>query len=80
MAVLMAQDGALLADSWDCQRIELCALTVYKIDYSDVDEKPETLLMCLKILVGEREFEPPTSWRLLECQPLLHFPGFRSSS
>ncbi len=36
--------------------------TVYKIDYTAVDEKPEVLFMCLKILVGERGFEPPTPW------------------
>jgi hypothetical protein len=28
------------------------AFTVYKIDYSDVDEKPETLFIHLKRLVG----------------------------
>ena len=38
------------------------ALTVYKIDYSDVDGKPEVSFMCLKRLVGERGFEPPTPW------------------
>jgi hypothetical protein len=36
------------------------ALTVYKIDDSDVDGKPEVPFMCLKRLVGERGFEPPT--------------------
>jgi hypothetical protein len=38
------------------------ALTVYKIAYSAVDENPEVLSMCLKRLVGERGFEPPTPW------------------
>jgi len=30
------------------------ALTVYRIDYTAVDEKPDTLFMCLKSLVGPR--------------------------
>jgi hypothetical protein len=37
-------------------------LTVYKIIYSAVDEKPEMKFKCLKKLVGERGFEPPTPW------------------
>jgi len=42
------------------------ALTVYKIDYTDVDEKPELLFMCLKRLVGERGFESlPRQLRIL---------------
>ena len=36
--------------------------TVYKIDYSDVAVKPEVAFNLLKILVGERGFEPPTPW------------------
>jgi len=35
---------------------------VYKIDYSDVAEKPEGAGKLLKRLVGERGFEPPTPW------------------
>jgi hypothetical protein len=35
-------------------------LIAYKIDYSAVDEKPEALPKCLKRMVGERGFEPPT--------------------
>jgi hypothetical protein len=42
------------------------ALAVYKIDYSDVDEKPEMQFMCLKRLVGERGFEPPTPWSRIQ--------------
>ena len=34
--------------------------TVYKIVYSGVTLKPEMQFMCLKRLVGERGFEPPT--------------------
>ncbi len=51
------------------------ALTVYKIDYIAADEKPETLFMCLKILVGERGFEPPTPWSRTRCSTRLsHSP------
>jgi hypothetical protein len=38
------------------------ALTVYKIDYSDVDGKTEVQFKYLTIMVGERGFEPPTPW------------------
>src|SRR5881392_2028590 len=38
------------------------ALTVYKIIYSAVDEKPEIARKCLKRLVGANGFEPSTSW------------------
>ena len=48
-------------------------LTVYKIDYIAVDEKPEVLFMCLKRLVGERGFEPPTPWSRTRFRPLLKF-------
>jgi hypothetical protein len=47
------------------------AFTVYKIDYSDVDEKPETLFIHLKRLVGERGFEPPTPWSRTRFKLLL---------
>ena len=47
------------------------ALTVYKIDYITVDEEPEVLFMCLKRLVGERGFEPPTPWSRTRFRPLL---------
>jgi len=36
--------------------------TVYNFDTSDVDGKPEVAFKCLKRLVGERGFEPPTPW------------------
>jgi len=35
---------------------------VYKIVYGGVTAKPEMRFMCLKRLVGERGFEPPTPW------------------
>src|SRR6267378_272063 len=44
----------------DCVPIELCALTVYKFDHSAVDGNPEARFKCLKKMVGERGFEPPT--------------------
>jgi len=47
-------------------------LTVYKIDTIDVDGKPEVLFKCLKILVGERGFEPPTPWSRTRFQLLLN--------
>jgi len=37
-------------------------LTVYKFDHSAVDGNPEARFKCLKKLVGERGFEPPTPW------------------
>jgi len=46
----------------DCVPIELCALTVYKFDHSAVDGNPEARFKCLKKMVGERGFEPPTPW------------------
>ena len=36
--------------------------TVYKIDYSGVAVKPEVAFKLLKIMVGERGFDPPTPW------------------
>jgi hypothetical protein len=38
------------------------ALTVNKIAYSCVDDKPEIQFMCLEKLVGNRTSEPPTPW------------------
>ena len=35
-----------------CRPVELQGFTVYKIDYSVVDEKPELRFKCLKIMVG----------------------------
>jgi hypothetical protein len=37
-------------------------LTVYKIAYSTVDERPESSLILMKRMVGASGFEPPTSW------------------
>jgi len=37
-------------------------MTVYNFDTIDVDGKPEVMFKCLKIMVGERGFEPPTPW------------------
>jgi hypothetical protein len=36
--------------------------TAYKFVTIDVDGKPEVAFNCLKRLVGERGFEPPTPW------------------
>jgi len=36
--------------------------TVYNFDTTDVEGKPEMQFKCLKRLVGERGFEPPTPW------------------
>ncbi len=41
------------------------ALTVYKIDYGAVDEKPEMQFICLKKLVGKRGFEFLSPWSVL---------------
>jgi hypothetical protein len=49
-------------------------LTVYKIDYSAVDEKPEVQFIYLKRLVGERGFEPPTPWSRTRFEMLLKSP------
>ena len=50
-------------------------LTVYKFDYSAVDGKPEVQFKCLKKLVGERGFEPPTPWSRTRCSTRLsHSP------
>jgi hypothetical protein len=46
--------------------------TVYNFDTIDVDGKPETQFKCLKRLVGERGFEPPTPWSRTRFQCLLN--------
>src|SRR5580698_3733788 len=49
--------------------------TVYNFDTIDVDGKPEVQLKCLKKLVGERGFEPPTPWSRTRCSTRLsHSP------
>jgi hypothetical protein len=49
--------------------------TVYKIDHSGVDGSPEVRFKCLKRLVGERGFEPPTPWSRTRCSTRLsHSP------
>ena len=49
--------------------------TVYKFDTIDVDGKPEVQFKCLKIMVGERGFEPPTPWSRTRCSTRLsHSP------
>jgi hypothetical protein len=54
-------------------------MTVYNFDTIDVDGKPEVLLMCLKKLVGERGFEPPTPWSRTRCSTRLsHSPTTRA--
>src|SRR5208283_1302648 len=50
-------------------------MTVYNFDTIDVDGKPEVQFKCLKILVGERGFEPPTPWSRTRCSTRLsHSP------
>jgi len=46
--------------------------TVYNFDTIDVDGKPEVQFKCLKRLVGERGFEPPTSWSRTRFRRLLN--------
>ena len=46
-------------------------LTALNSAYTAVDEKPEVCFKCLKILVGERGFEPPTPWSRTRFQSLL---------
>ena len=49
--------------------------TVYNFDTIDVDEKPEVKFKCLKRMVGERGFEPPTPWSRTRCSTRLsHSP------
>src|SRR5271170_5592388 len=49
--------------------------TVYNFDTIAVDGKPEVLFKCLKRLVGERGFEPPTPWSRTRCSTRLsHSP------
>src|SRR6202167_3055350 len=56
-------------------------MTVYNFDTIDVDGKPEVLLMCLKITVGERGFEPPTPWSRTRCSTRLsHSPNLGCNS
>jgi hypothetical protein len=51
-------------------------LTVYNFDYTAVDGKPEVLFICLKRLVGERGFEPPTPWSRTRSRTFRAFCGF----
>ena len=61
--------------AWVYARRIFGAITVYKIVYSDVTEKPETQFKYLKRLVGERGFEPPTPWSRTRCSTRLsHSP------
>ncbi len=67
--------GVLRSTRHERQRIacllNYVALTVYKIDQSDVDGEPKAHFKCLKELVGERGFEPPTPWSRTRFQDLL---------
>jgi hypothetical protein len=45
---------------------------VYNFDTIDVDGNPELALMCLKRMVGERGFEPPTPWSRTRFKALLN--------
>jgi hypothetical protein len=57
------------------EAVELRGFLSLNFAYSAVDEKPEMLFMCLKILVGERGFEPPTPWSRTRCSTRLsHSP------
>jgi len=47
-------------------------MTVYNFDTIDVDGKPEVQFKCLKRLVGERGFEPPTPWSRTRFRRLLN--------
>jgi len=67
------QDGS--ANGFACL-LNYVALTVYKFDHSDVDGNPEVRFKCLKKLVGERGFEPPTPWSRTGFQSLLKSVGF----
>jgi len=50
--------------------------TVYNFDTIDVDGKPEVAFKCLKRLVGERGFEPPTPWSRTRFRKLLNATEF----
>src|SRR6266568_8528888 len=53
-------------------------IPVYKIVYSRFLDGLRTAGMCLKILVGERGFEPPTHWSRTRCSTRLsHSPTDR---
>jgi hypothetical protein len=47
-------------------------MSVYNFDTIDVDGKPEVQFKCLKQLVGERGFEPPTPWSRTRFRQLLN--------
>jgi hypothetical protein len=47
-------------------------MTVYNFDTIDVAGKPEVQFKCLKRLVGERGFEPPTPWSRTRFRDLLN--------
>ena len=53
------------------QGLSVKDLTVYKIIYTAVDERPGVRDNSLKELVGARGFEPPTPWSRTRCQRLL---------
>ncbi len=54
---------------------------VYNFDTIDVDGKPEVAFMCLKRMVGERGFEPPTPWSRTRCSTRLsHSPTYERRS
>jgi hypothetical protein len=50
--------------------------TVYNFDTIDVGGKPEVMFKCLKIMVGERGFEPPTPWSRTRFRLLLNTTEF----
>jgi len=62
--------GMWIVISMEIQREIQKNMTVYNFDTIDVDGKPEVQFKCLKRLVGERGFEPPTPWsrtRFMVC-------------
>src|SRR5258708_1518751 len=66
-----SQDWNLLGNSCEISDTG----TVYNFDTIDVGGKPEVQFKCLKIMVGERGFEPPTPWSRTRCSTRLsHSP------
>jgi hypothetical protein len=60
-----------LAPLLNLRVLNLKDLTIYKIIYSAVDERPEGADMLLKRMVGASGFEPPASWSRTRFESLL---------
>jgi hypothetical protein len=71
------QCGAVLEDGCSAEIGAIfirAAETVRQNGFNDdVDGNPEMRFKCLKIMVGERGFEPPTPWSRTRFQQLLNF-------